>query len=268
MKSHLKLNNYPSHFYRVLISLGCCAAFSCPAITWHQDMTEQDSIDLAWSEPAFNATCRIFVRNDDGRLIQTGTGVLIADEWVLTARHLFIEKSKKEKTRVLFQRTADSDFTRRSIKAVFTTSPDLALIQLREPAPDWVPRIHPYLKQDEFSAQLEGYKIGYGATDSKGTGMGIRRGCTNRYTKESEEWLWFVKYRSHSAKFTKWEGGTGPADSGGPFFVKDNGTWWVSSLTQGPHRGVGFRETRLSTKMDWIRQTTGIAFDGQIGGAE
>jgi hypothetical protein len=237
--------------------------FTCTeaaAITWHSGMTEQDSINLAWSQTAFNSTCRVIVRNTSGSITQVGTGVLIANRWVLTARHLFGTTSDPANITCQFEPSAGASRTNRLSVNFTTNDPDIALVELATNAPTWVPRTPPYLDGDEVSGGHVFTKVGYGGIDSSGSSANIRRACTNTYYQANNNWLDFRRDNS-KPEMTQWEGGTAPADSGGPAFLRKNGIWFVSSLTNGAVPGVGFREVRVSTRMPWIRSTTGLPFD-------
>ena len=223
-------------------------------------MTEQDSIDLAWSQTTFNSTCRVIVRNSSGNVTEVGTGVLIADRWVLTARHLFGTNSDPANLTCQFEPFPGGSRTGKISVNYSTRNPDIALIQLASDAPAWVPRVPPYQDSDEVTGGWVFTKVGYGGIDSAGSQANVRRACTNNYYQESNDWVDFQRDASGADK-TQWEGGTAPGDSGGPAFLLKNGIWFVSSITNGAVADVGFRQVRVSTRMAWIRSTTGLPFN-------
>ncbi|MCB1131931.1 MAG: trypsin-like peptidase domain-containing protein [Verrucomicrobiae bacterium] len=248
--------------FRFLL-IGILLATPLRAITWHGGMTEQDSIDLAWSQSAFDATCRVIVRNTSGSVTQVGTGVLIADRWVLTARHLFGTNSDPANLTCQFEPSPGGSRTSRTSVGYVTRNPDIALVELASDAPSWVPRVPPYLDSDEVTGGWIFTKVGYGGIDSAGSQSNVRRACTNRFYQESNDWLDFQRDATAPEK-TEWEGGTAPGDSGGPAFLFKDGLWWVVSLTNGAVPGVGLREVRVSTRMTWIRNQTGLPFERPV----
>ncbi len=252
--------------FRLAASLLLLSALSAGAVTWHNGITEQDTIDLAWSDPDFSSTCRILVRRANGSVATAGTGVLIADGWVLTARHLFSSDPPQDKIQCQFEPSEGA--SRTSIYSVAwhrtDSSTDLALVKLETDAPAWVPRVPPYASFDEFTSGVVGHKVGYGGIDSSGTSGNIRRAVTNRFNEGNDNYLYFTVDKFPPD--TEYEGGTAPGDSGGPFFLNVDHQWWVSGITYGAvGPPLGLRESRVSKHREWIETITGIDFDEDFG---
>ncbi|MBD8637102.1 trypsin-like serine protease [Stenotrophomonas sp. CFBP 13725] len=220
-----------------------------------------------------------------------GHGVLIADQWVVTAAHavswqksldvVVVGGTPRAVSRVLVhpayrsvpQEVVESALRSGEWEAFFdltAASDDIALIQLTEPVHDVEPaRIY------EGSALGETVRImGRGATGvgSKGHHLhgpnrtDLRQGY-NQITISEGRWIGYVFDRPPNAHAL--EATTGSGDSGGPILVRADDEWhvagiaaWKRAQVEGLEIHPGkYGETsygvRLSNYEDWISETIG-----------
>jgi len=252
---------------RQKLCLLLCAAVAGPAqaITWNPSMTDPlpntnrnvsaVSSNLA-REARFNGTGIVSI---PGR---PGTGCLISDQWVLTARH------------VVAGATGGSFFLEGTNYPIasFHTRPDsdVALVKLAAPATN-----HPVTPIYQGSSEVgrEVWIVGYGQhgqftgdpAELSGSFQG-RYAAMNRVALMtnvgSSVGICLQFTYDTGADALPLEGATAPGDSGGPMFMEENGRLWVVGEIFGVlFSAPGFYMGRVSAYKDWIRETTGINFN-------
>jgi len=226
---------------------------------------------------------------------QNGCGVAIAPTWVVGVAHVggnvFVE-----------EKTVYPIIKKITIKLKDGESPDLALYQLAKPVPYQAEFLNRPLKTAEIKNGAEISIVGYGNTatlrgDGKGWdpakgSEGVRRVATNRIDLAEED-----RYNIGTAASPKWktsdaiaydldkpgddsfsslgggatskEGGMGAKDSGGGWFINDNGkpklvavgasVGLLKGAMTSPYRygGIGFG-VYLWSYRDWIGKTAGL----------
>lgn len=206
------------------------------------------------SDPRFNGT---------GIISAGGTGCLIADEWVLTARHVVAGA-----TNGIFY----LEGTNRAFTEVYTRSDsDVALVRLSSPVTNY-PITPIYGGTNESNQPV--YLVGYGqhgqftgnpaelSSSFQGRYAAMNRvGYSTNLGGTTGICLQF-SYDGTNAGALPYEGATAPGDSGGPMFMEENGRLWVVGETFGvAPPAPGFYHGRVSAYLDWIETITGINFN-------
>lgn len=204
-----------------------------------------------------------------------GEGTLIKKDWVITAAHIgeYIKKkiSSGEKQQILSTNGnyydiekiiihPDYKFTRTSI------SHDIALVKLKKSINNIQP-VSLFTTKNEVGKQI----VLIGAGD-KGTGLTgpkimdkITRAATNRIDAVTNQWISFDFDAPESKGVTKYEGVSGPGDSGGPALIDNKGVLsivGVSSHQKGASiygegkYGVTEYYARVSSYVNWIKSVT------------
>ena len=199
-----------------------------------------------------------------GKASVEGTGMLIAESWVLTAAHVANVLKPGAKVQI----GADVYWVKRCVlhpdwrDQQFAN--DIALVELTEPTSlkEW-PEL--YAQPDEQGLVLT--FVGRGDT-----GNGVRgvttadtkmRAATNQVIQAQGQWLRFSFDQGASA--LPLEGISGPGDSGGPALVRKDDIWYLVGVSswqnakptqwQEGRYGVIENYSRVSHHLTWIRQT-------------
>lgn len=236
------------------------------AITWNPAMTDPApntnrnvstvSLNLA-AEARFNGTGIVSVT------ASAGSGNLISDQWVLTARHVIVGATNG---------TFFLDGTSRPIAEFHTRNDsDVALIKLASPVTTH-PAVPPYQGSSEVGRDV--WLVGYGRHGQfTGDANELTPAFQGRYAAMNRVALVTnmggtignclqFNYDGTNAGSLPLEGATAPGDSGGPMFMEENGRLWVIGETYGvAPPAPGFYHGRASAYKDWIRTTTGINFN-------
>ncbi|MEA3211957.1 MAG: fibronectin-binding autotransporter adhesin [Chthoniobacter sp.] len=215
------------------------------AIVYRDDLTDAEVKALA-SQPQFSGTG--IISGSSG----TGTGVAIASDWVLTAKHVVTGGSSA----TFFYAGGNQAGT-----VFLDASTDLALIHLSSALPSTLSFITPNQNRSDDNRLV--WPVGYGTWGNVSSQPynsldGARRAGTNVSDLNSTGFLRFDNDNT-SASATAFEASTGPGDSGGPLFLQDGNQWFVAGITFGADTS-GFINTDVSARYAWITQTTGLTF--------
>jgi autotransporter-associated beta strand protein len=236
------------------------------AITWNPTMTDPTpntnrnvstvSFNLA-AQARFNGTGIV------SSSVSAGTGSLISDQWVLTARHVIAGATNG---------TLFLEGTNRAIAEFHTRSDsDVALVRLASPVTSH-PAVPPYQGTNELNKDV--WLVGYGQHgEFTGNPALLSAAFAGRYAamnriSEFRDYggtvgkVNVIFYDGTNAGALPQEGATAPGDSGGPMFMEESGRLWAVGETFGVIPGQsGFFHGRVSQYKDWIRSVTGINFN-------
>jgi secreted trypsin-like serine protease len=199
-----------------------------------------------------------------GKSSVEGTGMLIAESWVLTAAHVANVLKPGAKVQI----GADVYWVKRCVlhpdwrDQQFAN--DIALVELTEPTSlkEW-PQL--YTQPDEQGLVLT--FVGRGDTGNGLQGVTTAdtkmRAATNQVIQAQGQWLRFSFDQGASA--LPLEGISGPGDSGGPALVRKDDIWYLVGVSswqnaeptqwQEGRYGVIENYSRVSHHLNWIRQT-------------
>lgn len=255
---------------RPLLLLALCLSWqTAGAVLWHPDMTDQEAINLG-ALPQFSSQAGV----------SGCSAALLNSEWVVYAGHCvsFVDGARV----TVSYSFAGQSFTRAG--TVYLTPngdpgyDDVALVQLDTPITGPAAWVAPYRGFDEF--QRLGWQVGRGTSGTLGvntaSGGGIFRAMTqltvssvleNQSGTGSSIIPQHIYYNYNGSPeamppnvlTTRFEGGTGPGDSGGPFYIYKQGRLFNASVVSGPQSG-SYRNSRLSTHLDAIMERSGLTF--------
>ncbi|TVP75164.1 MAG: hypothetical protein EA353_14470 [Puniceicoccaceae bacterium] len=253
------------------VILGICLSWqTADAVLRHPGMTDQQALDLG-ALPQFGSKARA----------GGCTASLLNSEWVVYAGHC-TNFNDGARTQVFYSHDGQ-DFSRWG--TVYLTPSgdpgydDVALIHLDSPITEAVRWVAPYPDFDEY--RRLGWQVGRGRSGiisetSTHVNDGRFRAMTQRAistARENNEGFGqsihpqhiFYNYLSPvaanpNALSTRYEGGTGPGDSGGPFYIYKHGRFYNASVVSGPDGAGSYRNARLSTHLNAIMARSGIEF--------
>jgi hypothetical protein len=199
-------------------------------------------------DPRFSGTG--IVKTAKGR---HGTGCLIGDRWVLTARH-FVE-GKVDGTFVLEGATVPI------VRFHTREDTDIAVAELGEPVENY-PVVELHDAADEVGQAV--YLVGYGLRgeftgDPTELAKGGRHAAMNTIDEVRDcggrigETL-VIRYKGAGEGALPLEGAVAPGDSGSPVFLEEKGELRLVGQTYGVIPGEnGFFFGRVSRYLDWIK---------------
>ncbi len=241
----------------------------------HPAMTDQQARDLA-DLPQFESRASI---------ANTGcSAAMLSPNWVLFAAHCTGNPQEEDKwisvlhyvDGVQYSSTGRS----RLVRSGDPGYDDVALVELDLPitqAVSFVAPLNGFTEYDRLGWQLgRGW---YGELSSPVQFSGTYRAMTQRVYSSLRETNngfgksvtpQFIYYRydgspasgSPSAFTTRYEGGTGPGDSGGSLFIYSHGRFFSASVVSGPSgdSNSDYRNSRMSTHLDAIQEISGLSF--------
>ncbi len=212
-----------------------------------------------------------------GKASVEGTGMLIAESWVLTAAHVANVLKPGAKVQI----GADVYWVKRCVlhpdwrDQQFAN--DIALVELTEPTSlkEW-PEL--YSQSDEQGLVLT--FVGRGDTGDGVHGVTTAdskmRAATNQVIQAQGQWLRFSFDQGVSALAL--EGISGPGDSGGPALVRKDDIWYLVGVSswqnaeptqwQEGRYGVIENYSRVSHHLKWIHQTLATQSRPEISSAK
>jgi Trypsin len=232
------------------------------------DIKDKDLLELAKKYPSI---CHF----------RNGEGTLIKSNWILTAGHLgnlYVNSTDSADLKVLcngITYTIDKVIMHPDYNSEGKVSNDIALIKLKNDVEDVLPALL-YSKKDEVNKIIILVGRGYPGNgligEQKNKWDHKTRAATNKVDTISGEYLQFGFDKPGSKKITRYEGVSGPGDSGGPAFYEVNGHCYIMGIsshqfatievddhgkeTGGPgHYGAIENYTRVSNYIDWIEGT-------------
>ncbi|TVP74818.1 MAG: hypothetical protein EA353_14960 [Puniceicoccaceae bacterium] len=254
--------------------IGLCLSWQpLDAVLRHSGMTDQQALDLG-ELPQFASRATVFASGGN-----VCTGAFLNSEWVVLANHCF---SNGTPVTVIY-RFAGQQYSRTGV-AYSTPSgdpgyDDVSMVHLDSPITQAVRWVAPYPHFDEY--RRLGWQVGRGTSGVLGdssthTSDGQFRAMTQRAISTAREtnhgtgrsiipqhifynFLSPVAANPHPLS-TRYEGGTGPGDSGGPFYIYKHGRFYNASVVSGPDGEGSYRNARLSTHLDAIIDRSGIKF--------
>ena len=228
-------------------------------ITRH-DKADEEYIELAKRLPVTSAVIK-YNSTDVA-------GTLITQQWILSAAHVaeYIKEDQKlvwgEDSLIVEKVVLHPGWLENG------RPEDIALVKLKTPVADSTP-VKIYRDRDEKGREV--FIVGNG---DYGTGIsgpagndGKFRAGTNIIDRVTDDYLiWeFEDPREKPDKVTLLEGISGPGDSSGPAFIKNDSTYYLAGISSGQSTdatggkeglyGVTEYYTRVSTYVNWIEQT-------------
>lgn len=237
---------------------------SADAVIWRDDLSDAEVRELA-AQGQFAGV---------GTVTGGGTGVAIAPGWVLTARHV-VDNGRAVTFRINGVNYAGT--------SVSQEGSDLALVRLNpnQQLPASTTFISPNPGHPVVNRLV--WKVGFGQSGSVfdtqqtprvlgASGVAVRAG-TNIINSTPDIGAnvgpsIVFNQSNTNANSTVYEVSTAPGDSGGPTFLQHNNQWFVAGATFGAIGGVGFVESNVAARYDWIVSQTGDIFAPQAAPTE
>ena len=209
---------------------------------------------------------------------ENSSASLIAKQWVLTAAHSF-DESEGHSAEQFGQLTIMGQ--QYSIEKVHihpgyllddqTIKNDIALLKLVEEVHIITPT-PPYEKSDEVGKimKLAGYgHLGNGVDGVTDTCFPCGLHGADNLVFDATDDLLGTKFDNPNANESlPLEGVSAPGDSGGPLYIETEDGRFVAGVSS--HGGTQYGElegfTRVSTHLDWIKETMGEAYPGTYSG--
>lgn len=235
----------------------------CGFIIKRHDVPDEKYLDLA----------RTFENHVANLNLPDGNATFISKDWLVTAAHVgIIIKEKLENGEEHFINFKGNKFKVEEVvlpgKWKRNKRHDIALVHLSEEVEEAQP-VKLYTEEDETNKLI--YIVGNGGTGSGKEGYNRKidwkyRAATNKIDEVDD---FYVKFdfdnpEASSGEATELEGVSGPGDSGGPAFVKENGEWHLigvssSQIVKNADRiegkyGVVEQYMRISQYQDWINK--------------
>ncbi|MGZ0709113.1 trypsin-like serine protease [Coraliomargarita sp. W4R53] len=261
------MNSILSFFqnYRVCFALvGLFFGFvvTSSAVLWNPGMTDGQALALA-ELPQFESKA----------YVSGCSAAMLNSEWAVSAAHC-ISLEDEQRVTMIYETNGVSTTVAGTAYRVESGDggyDDVMLIHLDTPITSAVAWVAPYDRFDEYE-QL-GWQVGQGTSGELGTNTaydGKFRAMSQRIisTGQGEASIipqhLYYNYNNPTVSSpneyaTRFEGGTGPGDSGGPLYVYSRGRFFNASVVSGPQEG-SYRNGRLSTHGAAILSRSGLKF--------
>lgn len=236
-------------------------SFTLMSLIVRHDVADKDYIELGKKYPQV-------VHFSDGE------GTLIEKDWIITAAHVadylkkMIANGKEQQILTMSGKSYDIETIVVHPDYAFTNTSivnDIALVKLKKS----IENIKPVLLYNKTNE--EGKFITIVGRGDQGTGLTgpkvmdkITRAATNKIDAATNQWISFDFDSPSSKDVTKYEGVSGPGDSGGPALIENKGILSIAGVsshqngtpTYGEGRyGVIENYARVSSYVKWIKRT-------------
>lgn len=270
LKFRIPINNIHKATMKIKFSIPILFVLSIllQSLVVRHDIKDKDLLELAKKYPAI---CHF----------RNGEGTLIKANWILTAGHLgnlYVNSTDSADLKILcsgITYSIDKVIMHPDYEAEGNVSNDIALIKLKTNVEGVVPALL-YTEKEEINKSIVLVGRGYPGNgligEQKNKWDHKTRAATNKVDAISGDYLQFGFDKPGSKNITKYEGVSGPGDSGGPAFYEMNGQCYIMGISShqiatievddygkesgGPgYYGSIENYTRVSNYIDWIEET-------------